>query len=200
MIDKKRLSKIFPGWWIVLTGGLLALWGHGFHLYGFSALFKPISSELGFSRTATSVPASIGRLEGGLEAPLTGWLTDRFGPKWLVFGGVLLISVSLILMSFIHSLLSFYLIWGVMLGTGINIALTIPMDTSISNWFVKKRGLALGIKMVFSGLSGVMVLPLIAWLIASQGWRTTCFIGGVVMACVGLPLVWFSLKQHRPEY
>ena len=201
MINKRRrFSKIFPGWWIVLTGGILALWGHGYHSYGFSALFKPISTELGFSRATTSVAASIGRLEGGFEAPLAGWVTDRFGPRWIVLFGVFLIGLSLILMNYIDSLWAFLVVWGVMLGTGINIALAIPLHTAIANWFVKKRGLASGIQIVFSGLSGVLVMPLIAWLIIVYGWRITLDIGGVVMWLVGLPLVWFFLKQRRPEY
>ena len=200
MIKRSRFPKIFFGWWIVLTGGILALWGHGYHAYGFSALFKPIASELGFSRAATSVAASIGRLEGGFEAPLVGWLTDRFGPRWIVILGVFLIGLSLILMNYIGSLWAYYVVWGVILGTGINIALSLPVQVAIANWFVKKRGLALSIQMVFSGLSGVLVLPLIAWLITTQGWRTTCVIGGVVMLLIGLPLVWFFVKQRRPEY
>ena len=200
MIKRRKFPKIFFGWWTVIASGILTLWGMGYHAYGFSALFKPISSELGFSRTATSVPASIGRLEGGFEAPLSGWITDRFGPRWIVLFGVFLVGVGLILMYYIDSLWAFYLVWGVILGTGINIGLTVPLHAAITNWFVKKRGLALSIFMVFSGLSGVAVLPLIAWLISTQGWRMTCLIGGLVMWFVGLPLAWFFLKQHRPEY
>ncbi|MBA7674512.1 L-lactate transporter [subsurface metagenome] len=200
MIKKRNFPKIFAGWWIILAGGFLALWGHGYHAYGISALFKPLSAELGFSRAMTSVAPSIGRLEGGFEAPLTGWLTDKYGPKWIILSGVFLFSLGLVLMNFIDSLWAFYVVWGVMVGTGVNIALSIPLHTAIANWFVKKRGLAQGIQWVFSGLSGVLVLPLIAWLIATQGWRMTCFIGGVVMLCVGLPLVWFFIRQHRPEY
>jgi len=200
LIKKRRRPKIFFGWWTVIASGILTLWGMGYHAYGFSALFNPISSELGFSRTATSVPASIGRLEGGFEAPLSGWITDRFGPRWIVLLGVFLIGLGLILMNYINSLWAFILVWGVTLGTGINIGLTIPLHAAITNWFVKKRGLALSIFMVFAGLSGVAVLPLIAWLISTQGWRMTCVIGGLVMWLVGLPLAWFFLRQHRPEY
>jgi MFS family permease len=103
-------------------------------------------------------------------------------------------------MYFINSLWSFYVAWGVLAGTGVNIAMSVPLDTAISNWFVRRRGLALSIKVMFSGLSGVVVMPLIAWLITVQGWRSTCLIGGVVMAVVGLPLVWFFVNPHRPEY
>ncbi|UCH51041.1 MAG: MFS transporter, partial [Chloroflexota bacterium] len=189
-----------PGWWLVLTGGILAFLGHGYHAYGFSALFKPIAHDLGLSRTATSVPASIGRLEGGFMALLAGWLTDKFGPRWLIFLGVLLISLSLVLMSLVQSFWAFIIVWGVMLAIGIDLALLLPLQAAIANWFVKKRGLASSIQLVFSGLSGVLVLPLVAWLITLVGWRMTCLIGGVVMFVVGMPLVWFFVRQRRPEY
>jgi sugar phosphate permease len=77
---------------------------------------------------------------------------------------------------------------------------SVPFETAITNWFVKKRGTALSIKWFLSGLSGVLVLPLIAWLITKYGWRTTCVIGGYVMAIIGLPLALLCVKQHRPEY
>ncbi len=183
---------------MVLTSSFLIFWGNGYYTYGISALFKPISSELGIGRAATSVASSMGRVEGGFEAPITGWITDKFGAKWLVFGGVFLISLGLVLMYFVNSLWTFYLIWGCIVAIGTNAALTVPLDTTISNWFIRKRGLALSIKWVALGLGGVLVMPLIAWLISMQGWRIACIIGGVVMGVVGLPLVWFFMKQRRP--
>jgi len=197
---EKESSGIFFGWWTVLASGFLCLWGFGYNAYGISALFKPIASELGFNRANTSIAAGIGRFQGGFEAPIAGWITDRFGPKWIVFIGTLIAAISLLLMAFIHSLWSFLLVWGLLFGTGINTALAIPLDTAITNWFVKKRGVALSIKWMFSGISGAIILPMIAWLIPLVGWRTTCTIGGLVMGVVGLPLVLFFLKSNRPEY
>ncbi len=200
MIKRRRFPRIFPGWWIVIGGGIITLWGNGYYTGGISPLFKPISSELGLSRAATSVAASIGRFEGGFEAPLTGWLTDRYGPRWIVLLGVFLIGLALILMNFVNSPWTFYIAWGVILGTGVNIGTSVSLDTSIANWFVKKRGLALSIKWIFAGSGGVLMVPLIAWLIVIQGWRMAVLIGGIVMLAAGLPLAWFCLKQRRPEY
>ncbi len=193
------LRDIFPGWWLVLTGGFMALWGYGYHAYGFSALFKPISQELGLSRAATTIPASIGRIEGGAIAIIAGWLTDRFGPRWLIFFGVLLIGLCFCLMSVVNSFWSFIVVWGILLAIGMDLALAIPLQATVARWFIKRRGVANGILLIFSGLSGVVVLPLVAWLITVVGWRTTCLIGGAVMLVVGVPLVWFFVKQHPPE-
>ncbi len=197
---KKGLLNIFPGWWIVLATGFVTLWGHGYYSQGFSALFKPISADLGLSRAVTSVASSIGRFEGGLEAPIIGWLTDRYGPKWVMMFGAFLIGLGLLLMGVVNSLWAFYLAWGVVLGTGMNIGLTIPMDKAISNWFVKKRGVALSARAILQGFATMAVLPLIAWLIGSIGWRMTCVLGGVVILVVGLPLLFFYVKQQRPEF
>jgi len=104
LMEKIKFPKIFSGWWMVISGGLVALLGYGYQAYGFSALFKPISEELGFSRTLTSVAASIGRFEGGIESPISGWITDRFGPKWIILFGVAFIGLGLVFMNFINSL------------------------------------------------------------------------------------------------
>jgi sugar phosphate permease len=200
MTAGKRSHGLFLGWWLVLATGFVTLWGHGFYTQGFSALFKPIATDLGLSRAVTAVASSIGRFEGGLEAPFVGWLTDRFGPRWIMLAGTFLIGVGLICMWFVHSLWAFYIVWGGVLGTGMNIGLTIPMDKAISNWFVKKRGMALSVRAIMQGFATMAVLPLIALLIGNIGWRLTCVIGGTVMLAVGLPFLWFSVKQQRPEY
>jgi len=197
--DRKPRWKPYFGWWIVLVTGVLSGLGHGFYNYGFSALFKPIASELGFSRAATSVAAGIGRLEGGLDAPITGWLVDRFGPKWIMIFGLAMMSLGLGLMSCVSSLWSYYVVWGLVTGIGLNVSLTIAVDKTITNWFVKKRGLALGMKFTLIGVLGLPVMPLITALCESQGWRTTCLIWAAVMLCA-IPFVGICVKQKRPEY
>jgi sugar phosphate permease len=144
--------------------------------------------------------ASITRFEGGLEAPVVGYMADRYGPRITVLIGVFIAGLGMILMYTVHSLWSFYLVWAVICATGINISLSMPLDVAITNWFVKKRGTAISIKWVFSGLSGVIGLPLIAWMISVYGWRIACVVGGVVLWVVGLPLVWFFIRSRRPEH
>ncbi len=200
IIKRKTFPKIFFGWWTVLATSFVTLWAHGYHTQGFSAMFKPIAADLGLTRAVTSVAASIGRFEGGLEAPITGWLTDRFGPKWVMLFGCFLTGLGLILMNFVNSLWAFYVVWGGIAASGLNIGMGIPVNKAISNWFVRKRGLALSIRAVFHGLATIAVLPLVAWLLGILDWRMTCVVGGVVTWVVGLPLIWLFVKPERPEY
>jgi sugar phosphate permease len=197
--EEKSYSKPFLGWWIVLVTGILSGLGIGFITYGFSALFKPIAAELGFTRAATSFAAGIGRLEGGFDAPITGWFVDRFGPRWVMVVGIMVMSLGLALMNFISSLLTYYIVWGLIVSVGQNVSLTVTVDKTLTNWFVKKRGLAVGIKFALIGLIGVLILPVVTWLCVTYGWRFTCLIWAAVML-LGVPLAGFFVKQKRPEY
>lgn len=199
-IKRRVFPKIFFGWWTVLGGGFLSLWLAGNITYGFAALFKPISSELGLSRAVTSVASSISRFEGGLEAGAIGWAADRVGPRLVMSLGILITGLSLTAMYYVNSLWAFYLVWGVVLATGHNMTTMVALDTAISNWFVKKRGLAIGIKWVISGLGGSVILPMVAWIVATQGWRMAPVFGGIVAIVAGVPIALFCFKRYRPEY
>ena len=124
MTRSRRFSGVFFGWWIVVVTAVLSGLGLGFYENGLSALFKPITTELGFNRAVTSFAAGIGRLEGNLIAPVTGWLVDKFGSRYVIFYGILIISLGLALMNRVNSLWSYYLVWGVIISLGINSALT----------------------------------------------------------------------------
>ena len=82
--------------------------GLGFYSHGFSALFKPIASELGLSRAVTSIASGIRVLINGLMAPMVGWLVDRFGPRWVIVAGTMIMGIGLLGMNYIDSIWSFY--------------------------------------------------------------------------------------------
>jgi MFS family permease len=199
LIKRRGFPRIFFGWWTVLVTGTMAGLGSGFYNYGFSVFFKPLASELGFNRAVTSVASAVGRLEGGLASPLAGWLADKFGPRWVIFLGAWMVAIGLILMNYINSLWTFYAVWGVLIGFGTNLAYTVAPDKAITNWFVRKRGLALGTRFVFWGIGSMIVLPIVTWLVTTLGWRTTNFMWAWVILAT-LPAGWFLVKQNRPEY
>ena len=199
MTIRKKFSEIFPGWWLNIVTGLYSGLGHGFYGYGVSVLFKPLSIDLGLNRAGTAWATGIGRLQGSAEAPITGWLSDRFGPRWVIVAGTFIAALGLLLMDFIRSSWAYYLVWGVVTAIGMNLALTIAVDKALTDWFIRKRGLALGIRFVIIGGCGVIVLPIISWLVTTYDWRVTCLIWSVVMF-TGVPMMWRFVKQKRPEY
>jgi MFS family permease len=197
---RHRLTQIYFGWWTVLALGIIGLMGAGFVTYGLSALFKPMAAELNLSRAATSVAAGVIGLGHLYQGPLAGWASDKYGPKWIILFGISCLTAGFILMNFIGSYWAFLVVWGLILGAGQAFACTIPPVKQIINWFVRKSALAISITFTIQLASGLILLPLVAWLTISYGWRTTCIVTGVTVAVIGFPLAWFLIKQHRPEH
>jgi MFS family permease len=196
----KRFSNVFFGWWTVLATGVMAGWGSGVWSYGFSSYFKPMQQEFGWTRAQISAAHSLGKLEGGVEGPFGGFLTDKYGPRAVNMAGELLAGFGLIMMYFARTYWQFLLFSGIFTSVGFNLAGFGPLETAISNWFVKKRGLAVGLgRFIFGVVTGV-VLPLMGFLLYSLGWRNAFLFAGIMTWVIGLPLTWFFVKPKRPEF
>jgi len=197
---KKSGPRVFFGWWSVLFIGIISGLGHGFNTCGISVFFKPIAADLELNRAFTSLAAGIGRLEGGVTSPLVGWLSDKFGPKWIVIFGIAIAGVGMIFMYYVTEVWHYYVAWGVLIGLGLNIGLTVACDKSINDWFILRRGLAQGIKFALISIFFIVVLQAITQLIELEGgWRFTCLLWGIIMFA-SLPFAYMLIKPQRPEY
>jgi len=196
---KNTKPRIFTGWWSVLFVGIVSGLGHGFNTYGISVFFKDIASELELNRAFTSLAAGMGRLEGGITSPLVGWLSDKFGPRWIVIIGTFIAGVGMILMYYITRVWHYYVVWGALIGLGLNIGLTVACDKMINDWFIRRRGLAQGIKFALISIFGIVVLQAITWLKDVRDWRFTCLIWGLIMLA-SIPFAYILVKPQRPEY
>jgi sugar phosphate permease len=198
--DASRFSNVFFGWWTVIATGLMAGWGSGVWSYGFSSYFKPMQQEFGWTRAQVSAAHSLGKLEGGVEGPFGGYFTDKYGPRAVNMAGELMAGFGLIMMHFTKTYWQFLLFWGFLTSVGFNLAGFGPLETAISNWFVRKRGLAIGSgRFIFAAVTGG-VLPFMGFLLYSLGWRQAFLLAGLMTWVIGLPLSWFFVKPKRPEF
>jgi MFS family permease len=192
--------KVFPGWWVVLASSVIGFLGVGIASSGLSVLFKPIAEELGLSRAAASWASGIQALGQGISGLTGGRATDRYGPRRIVIIGIVLLVIGLVAMFFVNSLWTYLLAWGLLIGVGFSFGCTFVTDTAIVRWFMKKSGVAINIKFAVQSLSGLLLLPAIAWFTNSQGWRLTSVVSAAIIAVICLPLAWFLIKPHPPEY
>ena len=169
----------------------------GLTIQGASALFNPVAAEFGLNRAQISATSGINVLINGLIFLLAGWFSDKFGSKHIIITGAGLASIGMVLLGFVKTPLTYFLVWGLTLA-GSSLGFTIAIDTLLTNWFIRKRGLALSVRFAVMGLVSALVLPLISWLISTQGWRITAQIwGGVVFA--GIPFILYFVKHGQPE-
>jgi MFS family permease len=192
-------EKLFYGWWVVLTAGLgLSLGYAPTIVYSFSIFLKPLAQEFHASRGSISLAFTLANVANAITSPLAGQWSDRFGARRVILFttaafGFLLIS-SLLASPGLWKLYLFYVLLGIA-GSG---AAPVPYGKVISNWFDKRRGLALGLTMFGLG-SGAIVIPLLAQrLIAMSGWRAAYAFIGLLVVVVSLPTVGLFLKE-TPE-
>ncbi len=190
---KKR--KVFYGWWMILISAIIRFFESGTYFYGFSAFFNPIRTTFGWGATETSVAFSLQRLESGAMAPLSGFLTDRIGPKRMLLIGWIIGGAGFIAMSRVNSLWEFYAAF-VFLALGMSLGSYMPANALATRWFIKKRSRAITMSALGAGTGGILI-PLIAMGILRYGWRTSLVIVGIAAWAVCLPLS--SFVKDRPE-
>lgn len=191
-----REGRIFYGWWIVasffVTLFLAASIG-ATH----SVFFKPIIEEFGWSRTAFSTVLSVNVVLGALLAPLWGRLVDRHGPRGVVPAGAAIVGLSMVLLSQMRSMLQAYVLY-TLLALGAGGKSLVPVSTALSQWFHRRRGLALGIALVGTGLGGVALAPTASLLDRELGWRSGYLFFGILIWIALIPLLLLVLRR-RPE-
>ncbi|MFC1534045.1 MFS transporter [Thermodesulfobacteriota bacterium] len=189
--------KIFYGWWIVIASSALSAYNGGVMFYGFTAFFTPIINEFGWSRAATSLAFSMQRLELGIAAPAVGYFIDKLGPRKMSLFGVTVFGLGFLFLSQTNSLLTFY-IFLLIISVGHSSGFNAVGSTTVANWFVRKRGKAIGFLTGGVCFAGTVV-PVLVWLINQYGWRRSLIIAGLGMWIIGIPLS-FVFRQRPEQY
>ena len=188
---------LFYGWWVVAGGFLVQMLQGTLFFHSFGAYFVYLQNDFGWSRTMLSGAFSLQRLESGMLGPLEGWLIDRFGPRAMVRIGVVVAGVGLILFSQVHSLWQFYAAFAI-IALGASLGGFLAISTAVTNWFTRRRSRAMGVSMSGSNVGGLLV-PVIAWFLASYGWRPTVFASGLVIIVIGVFAAQF-LRRSPEEH
>ena len=194
---KKPRRKIFYGWWIVAISAVIDAMKHGTFNRGFSAYVIPLTKELGIGVAAISLAEMLGRLEGGLQGPLAGYMTDRLGPRLVLAAGGLTSGLGFILLYFTHSYLSFMLVFVGLLSLGFRGGYNNASVPALNQWFRRRRSLAISTASIGTGLGGALVAPLIGIMVVTWGWRQAALVSGIAILAVVLPLSY--LVKKTPE-
>ncbi len=191
----RRVPTVFYGWWIVCAGFVLQGLGSGLLFNSFGAYFVFLQSEFGWSRTVLSGAYSMSRLESGFLGPIQAWLINRFGPRTCVRIGVVLFGGGFLLLSRLDSVFAFYGAF-IVIAIGSGLAGFLTVNITLANWFERSRARAMSLSAAGGSASGLLV-PLVAWLLGTYGWRTTAILSGLLVLLVGLPIS--QLIRQSPE-
>lgn len=188
---------IYYGWVMLLALSVTQVTSWGILYYGFSVFLKPIGGDLRWTRAAMTGAFSLALLVSGVAGLFVGRWLDAHGPRLLMTVGSCAAVLLLLALSAAGNIVVFYLIWA---GLGLVMAAVFyePAFAAIATWFTRRRSRALTIITFVGGFASVIYIPLITWLIRTQGWRAALVSLAVILAITTIPLHAFVLRR-RPQ-
>ena len=183
-------SKIYYGWKIIGVAFFVDFIAVGFFFYSYGVFFKALAVEFGGSRLDVSIGIILVNIVGALVAPNLGRALDKYPIKNVMLFGCTNLTLGFFLLAFVNNQWQLYLILASFIAIGSAAMGGLSTAKLVTNWFVSKRGTALGIATMGISLSGVAMPLISAWLINAFGWRVGFSVYSVVTFIFVMPLVW----------
>lgn len=188
-----RLKPRFQGWVVVAAAFSVLFVAYGTQ-FCFGVFVKAIDSDTGWSRTDLATPYAIYVGLYSLLSSVSGWATDRFGPRRAIAIGAVFLGSGWALLGTAHRLWQVYLLLGVVTAIGMSVS-WVPTNATVVRWFVRRRGLAVGITSSGGSVGNLAVPPIAVLLIERFGWRHTLMGMGIGAGLVLLVASRFMIRS-----
>lgn len=190
------VTKFYFGWIIVAVSFAANFLGAGTGFYIFNAFIEPLCSARGWTRAEINVAPMLGYIMNLLGVFIFGTMVHRVGPRILMGICSVFTALSFLLLGFTSDLYVFYALF-MLLFFSISGMSGIVTATAVNNWFVLKRGFALGIATAGVSLAGV-ILPAFALAIIQTRGLMAAFLWISVIVVFMAPVA-FALIRTGPE-
>ena len=196
--DPAKRAGIYYGWRIVGVLFIVEFTSYGISGSAVTVFFFPMAESLHWSLTKLTGAIVAAGIAGMLVSPFIGMIVDRYGARYVLSGGALSAGVALLLMTRVQEIWQYWLLFAIIGALGMGEVGRLSTPVVIAKWFVRKRGRAVAIATSGTMLGGVILAPVLGFLILAFGWRSTWGILGVfVLVTNVLPtLLWV---RRQPE-
>jgi MFS family permease len=190
-------DRVFYGWHVTAVFSLLVFASAGIR-HAVGPFLKPMVADLQVDRASFSLVIALGLFLYGAFMPAVGALVDRLGARLVTTAGCVVLAAALVLTAYCRTLWELAAVYGVLASVGLAATGPVVANAVVSRWFVARRGTAVSVlgSAAMAGMS--LMVPTVAWMILTLGWRATYIaIGVFVLTCL-LPLCAWVVRES-PE-
>ncbi len=182
----------FWGWRVALAGAFSQMLLSGLVQHAYTNYSVLLREEFGWSTTLIAFGFAMNRLESGLLGPIQGWMIDRFGPRFVMRLGAVVVWIGLIAFSTIQNAVQFFLFY-LVVAVGASLAGFITIVTAVVGWFERRRSTALAVAQAGFPLGGLLTVGVV-YSLTELGWRQTAFWSAWI-ALIGVLLLAQAMHQ-----
>ncbi|HEU5272565.1 MAG TPA: MFS transporter [Xanthobacteraceae bacterium] len=183
--------------WLRLSAAVVLGTVGGAGMWSVPVALPAVQAEFAIARGDASLPFTAAMLGFALGGVVMGRLSDRRGILASVMLGAAAVSLGYVAAGFAANLWLFALAY-VLIGFGTS-ATFAPLMADLSQWFTRRRGIAVAFASAGNYLAGSIWPPVIEHFIAQDGWRATHIGIGLFCAVAMLPLM-LALRRRTPAH
>lgn len=192
----KKTGKLHYGWILCFTSCLMLTGGAGIVINAANQFLKPVTEAFGISRGQFSLYISCISVTSMIVSPFIGKIFTKFPPKRVtIFGGLLMVACWLGL-SVAPNIYCFYLL-GLLIGVGSSLTGMVCISILMNNWFVERKGTAMGIALTGTGIGSMIFNPLASKLILECGYQAAYRWLGLI--CILAMLPYMIAFRYQPS-
>ena len=197
LLNWRPTTPFYYGWLVIgfsAAGAFVATAIAGVVLGGVQSY---ILEDTGWSRTSIGLAASCGVWMSGFFAPFAGRLADRYGPRWLMPVGVIVLGLSMLAIGGAHTAWQFFL--AAVIGRAVSQPFLIGVvpRTMAVNFFNRRRNIALALTGIYRPISGALIIQAFSVIALLADWRTAFRYLGFFSLALAVPMI--IIMRRRPE-
>ncbi len=196
---RKASTPVFYGWWLVAISLLVVGIGFGISVYLYSVVADALQKTYPGSRLLLMMGVTGLLIAVALMSPKVGRLIDRYPIKYTLVGGSLSMGLGFVLIALSTSIWQVIVFYTVFIGVGAATLSGLTVTTLLSRWFVRHRGLAVGIAALGTQVGGFVCPPLVAHFIELYEWRIVLAVLGMIIIVLVPTLTYFTVVD-QPHY
>ena len=181
---------------VISAGTSILFVSSGIGFYGHGVILDPLRSLHEWSKGTVSSAVTLYFFTAGIMGLIIGRTIDRYGPKWVLLIGAIIIGTGFLFLSLIDSVWQLYVTYFFM-ALGFSCTSLIPVNTLVTNWFIRKRGFAMSLTNTGLSVGGIVMVPLASFIITRWSLAIALPLLGAVY-CVVVVVSALFIKQ-RPS-